>query len=304
VGASAAMTSDIKTPTPDEAIARPEAKRRTRPLRVLARTSAIVLMLGAGWVAGIKTHDTLDIAQLSSAAWTGVAGIGAFLETSGTRIVAGVRNLAQRTTTSSLAMEGGASAAGADEHPERIQIDQVRALSEVAVEGLRGTMDRVVSSMESNQQLLVAKLENLGERLDRVERNAPAAAGAVSTKLEQLNERLDRIERSAAVALSTRQAPALASSPTSAAKPAAELVQASPAAPAATPSLQAPVETKKVAGWVVREVINGKAILQGPRGLIGVSTGDIVPGVGRVGSIARQGGRWIVATNKGVISAR
>ena len=137
-----------------------------------------------------------------------------------------------------------------------------------------------------------------------MERNAPAVAGAVSTKLEQLNERLDRIERSAAVALSTTQVPALVSSPTSAAKPPGELVQASAAAPAATPSLQAPVESKKVGGWVVREVINGTAILQGPRGLIGVSTGDLVPGVGRMGSIARQGGRWIVSTNKGVISAR
>ena len=51
-------------------------------------------------------------------------------------------------------------------------------------------------------------------------------------------------------------------------------------------------------------VINGKAILQGPAGIIGVSTGDLVPGVGRVQSIARLGGRWTVATNKGVISAR
>jgi hypothetical protein len=68
--------------------------------------------------------------------------------------------------------------------------------------------------------------------------------------------------------------------------------------------LQSPNETKKIPNWVVREVINGKAILQGPAGIIGVSTGDLVPGVGRVQSIARQGGRWAVATNKGVISAR
>jgi hypothetical protein len=68
--------------------------------------------------------------------------------------------------------------------------------------------------------------------------------------------------------------------------------------------LQVPIETKKIPNWVVREVLNGKAILQGPAGIIGVSTGDLVPGVGRVQSIARQGGRWTVATNKGVISAR
>jgi hypothetical protein len=67
---------------------------------------------------------------------------------------------------------------------------------------------------------------------------------------------------------------------------------------------QIPVEAKKLSEWVVREVINGTAILKGPWGIIGVSIGDLVPGVGRVQSIARQGGRWTVATNKGVITAR
>jgi hypothetical protein len=54
----------------------------------------------------------------------------------------------------------------------------------------------------------------------------------------------------------------------------------------------------------VREVIDGVAILQGRRGVIEVSVGDVVPGAGRVQSIARQGGRWVVATNTGVITAR
>jgi hypothetical protein len=52
------------------------------------------------------------------------------------------------------------------------------------------------------------------------------------------------------------------------------------------------------------EVIDGVAILRGRRGVIEVSFGDVVPGAGRVQSIARQGGRWIVATNTGVITAR
>ena len=120
-------------------------------------------------------------------------------------------------------------------------------------------------------------------------------------KLEQLNERLDRIERSAAV-VAPPQAPAVATSPTPAARSAAIEAPTSPASSAL--KLQGPIETKKIPNWVVREVINGKAILQGPAGIIGVSTGDLVPGVGRVQSIARQGGRWTVATNKGVISAR
>jgi len=125
------------------------------------------------------------------------------------------------------------------------------------------------------------------------------------TKLQELNERLDRIERSAAVAaLSKVQQPVVANSSmpdTTTAAPSRDLAAAT--APKSEDKPLIP-EDKKIPNWIVREVINGTAILQGPRGVIGVSTGDLVPGVGRVQSIARKGGRWIVATNKGVISAR
>ena len=272
---------------------------------MLASTGALVLMLVAGWVAGVKTHETIDVAQISSTAWRQVATLADFVQSAGTHMLTGVRNLANWSTAPSLAMESATTAvAEADVERITLKIDQVRASSEAAVEGLRGTMDRVVSSMDSNQRQLVTKLEDVGERLDRVERNGPAAAGPVLTKLEQLNERLDRIERSAAVALMPTQAPALASNATPKTTPG--VVQASAPSPAANlpEKPRAPVEAKKITDWVVREVINGKAILQGPRGLIGVSTGDLVPGAGRVQSIARRGGRWIVATNKGLIGGR
>ena len=299
------MTSDIMASTQGQAIARPEATGSIRGWRVLASTGALVLMLVAGWVAGVKTHETIDVAQISSTAWRQVATLADFVQSAGTHMLTGVRNLANWSTAPSLAMESATTAvAEADVERITLKIDQVRASSEAAVEGLRGTMDHVVSSMDSNQRQLVTKLEDVGERLDRVERNGPAAAGPVLTKLEQLNERLDRIERSAAVALMPTQAPALASNATPKATPG--VVQASAPSPAANlpEKPRAPVEAKKITDWVVREVINGKAILQGPRGLIGVSTGDLVPGAGRVQSIARRGGRWIVATNKGLIGGR
>lgn len=214
------MTSDIKAPTQGEAIARPEATGSIRGWRVLASTGALVLMLVAGWVAGVKTHETIDVAQISSTAWRQVATLADFVQSAGTHMLTGVRNLANWSTAPSLAMESATTVvAEADVERITLKIDQVRASSEAAVEGLRGTMDRVVSSMDSNQRQLVTKLEDVGERLDRVERNGPAAAGPVLTKLEQLNERLDRIERSAAVALMPTQAPALASNATPKATP-------------------------------------------------------------------------------------
>ena len=130
------------------------------------------------------------------------------------------------------------------------------------------------------------------------------AAGRVLAKLEQLSERLDRIEQGAAVALRPAPPAAPSTSATPIARSATGSAEASKSAASSALNVQGQNEQRKIPNWVVREVVNGKATLQGPRGVIRVSRGDLVPGVGRVQSIARQGGRWMVATNNGVIGAR
>jgi len=57
-----------------------------------------------------------------------------------------------------------------------------------------------------------------------------------------------------------------------------------------------------IEGWMLREVNNGAAVLEGPNGIWTARQGDTVPGVGRVDSIVRWGERWIVATSGGLIS--
>jgi hypothetical protein len=57
-----------------------------------------------------------------------------------------------------------------------------------------------------------------------------------------------------------------------------------------------------VEGWMLREVNNDAAVLEGPNGILTARRGDTVPGVGRVESIVRWGERWIVATSRGLIS--
>jgi hypothetical protein len=54
-----------------------------------------------------------------------------------------------------------------------------------------------------------------------------------------------------------------------------------------------------IANWMLREVIDGTAVLQGPNGIWRVTRGDTVPGLGRVNSIVRWGNRWVVATSTG-----
>jgi hypothetical protein len=59
-----------------------------------------------------------------------------------------------------------------------------------------------------------------------------------------------------------------------------------------------------IAGWTVRDVVGGKAVLEGPNGIWRVTRGDTVPGVGTVDSIVRWGNRWIVATSGGLITTQ
>jgi hypothetical protein len=70
---------------------------------------------------------------------------------------------------------------------------------------------------------------------------------------------------------------------------------------------QVPVpETKPstIEGWTVREVVGGTAVLEGPNGQWRATSGDTVPGLGKVDSIVRWGSRWIVATSKGLVSTQ
>jgi hypothetical protein len=65
-------------------------------------------------------------------------------------------------------------------------------------------------------------------------------------------------------------------------------------------------ETKPstIDGWVIREVANERAVLQGPSGVWKVARGDTVPGLGTVESIVLWGKRWIVSTSRGLISTQ
>ncbi len=107
-------------------------------------------------------------------------------------------------------------------------------------------------------------------------------------------------------------APGVAATPPN---PIASLLQESATAPGpaaargdakATTRLTPVPETRPatIAGWTVRDVQGGQATLDGPGGVWKVATGDTVPGVGRVLSIVRWGGRWVVATSRGLIATR
>ena len=54
---------------------------------------------------------------------------------------------------------------------------------------------------------------------------------------------------------------------------------------------------------MVRDVYNGIALVESPRGSIEVAPGAIIPGAGTVKSIERRGRGWIVITSRGLIDS-
>ncbi len=118
-----------------------------------------------------------------------------------------------------------------------------------------------------------------------------------AAKLAKLSEVVDKL----------RAAPSVASAPAATAAAAKEVTGSiSPpasAAPAAAPKPEV-ARLPTVEGWVLRDVANGAALIEGRRGMFEVYAGDPIPGLGRVDAIRRQDGRWVVVTSKGLIITR
>jgi hypothetical protein len=56
--------------------------------------------------------------------------------------------------------------------------------------------------------------------------------------------------------------------------------------------------------WAVRDVQNGRALVESRfGGIFDVGAGSVLPGVGRVDSIKRQDGQWLVLTARGTITS-
>ena len=155
------------------------------------------------------------------------------------------------------------------------------------------------ASVEHNSKLGMSQLNKTSDRLDKVEK----AQAEPAAKLARLSDAVEKL----------RAAPA-APVPVAAAPVAPKDVTASITPPATTAAVAAPVplpapkpeiaRLPTVEGWVLRDVANGGALIEGRQGVFEVYAGDPVPGLGRVDAIRKQDGRWVVVTSKGLIIAR
>jgi hypothetical protein len=274
------MITEIKMPPREEVQIAHDVPRRGRKSRFLASSAALLVVLGIGWFAGAKTQDSGLLAQRL---WHTAGAMLADLDARRRQLIEGIE--AHVAVQESKSMERSQTVSGA-EVVERVtgylsrKLDQMGGTSDAAIRELGGAFVRLGGSVESSQRELLAKLDQVQARLDGLERQATSITNTKQTQLpEQPNV-----------------APAI--------RPAHSVQPTVTVAKAKSAPKAAPKEPKKVEHWFVREVVDGVAVLEGPSGVIEVSTGDVVPGMGRVEAISERDGFWVIATNKGAITAR
>lgn len=153
------------------------------------------------------------------------------------------------------------------------------------------------ANIEHTSKTGVSQFNRTNDRLDKLEK----AQAEPMAKLAKLSETVDKL-RATPPAVPAQAAAAAAKETTGSIAP-TQVATAAPAPVPAAPKTEIG-RLPTVEGWVLRDVTNGGALIEGRGGLYEVYAGDPIPGVGRVDAIRRQDGRWVVVTSKGLIVAR
>lgn len=229
--------------------------------------------------------------------WGKDEGAGPERESEQGRGMFGKRRLAALAAVAALAVVAGAAGGVlANTGLSRLVSDQTASAGNRALEASAARMEADIlalkTSVEHISKMAMSQYNKTSDRLDKIEK----AQAEPAAKLARLSEAVDKLRAAAAVA----SVPAAAAP---AAKEVTGSISPSATATAAPPKAEVG-RLPKVEGWVLHEVANGAALIEGRRGIYEVSAGDPVPGLGRVDAIRRQDGRWVVVTSKGLVVAR
>ncbi|WP_188311889.1 hypothetical protein [Salinarimonas soli] len=259
--------------------------------------AAIAMALGLGWVSGLATaiHATPGEVPPAPAALVMDLGVSAPLAIRGSgaetqRLSGDMRTLAGAVADLRAGLDGA-------RQDQAARLARLEAAEAEASARLAGLAERV-GAMKDGEPQLAAILE----RLERMEQAALTRAAAAEPASPQV------------VAVAT---PAPTPAPVPAPVTTGSLPE--PAAPVAAPeprpteraalerapekaAEKAPERTEIVAGWFLRGVHRGIALLEGRRGLVEVRAGEVVPGLGRVEAIERRGRDWVVVTARGIVT--
>jgi hypothetical protein len=219
------------------------------------------------------------------------------------------------------AIGGALATAGFGRHLEQSSGGGDTRTASVPNQAVEESIARIDAELAALKELGAAQSAKVNDRIDKVEK----IQAEPSAKLAKLNDAVERLRvppsaSFAAIAAPKEttgsiQPPAPAPKPeaarqtTLARPPTAErqatVEKQATVAPQATVARQPTVDRlPTVESWVLRDVANGGALIEGRQGMFEVFAGDTVPGLGRVDAVRRQDGHWVVVTPKGLIVAR
>ncbi len=282
-------------PDQEETAPRPDAPRVEAAKPEASRTPGKLMIMSPSDRAWAHEGVAPEAAAGQTAAG-GVPGkrrIGAMAAVVALAVVAGA--LGGALATAGLGHVVGADTAAAGDHALEATVARIDA-DVVALK----------ASVEHTSRTDMAQLNKTSDRLDKLEK----AQAEPAAKLAKLSEAVEKL----------RPAPATAPAAANAAQAAQKEVTGSVTPPSTAPAAlaaAAPKADAKVSDarnevgrlptlddWVLRDVGNGGALIEGRRGMYEVYAGDPVPGLGRVDAIRRQDGHWVVVTSRGLIVAR
>jgi len=154
-----------------------------------------------------------------------------------------------------------------------------------AVKAELAELSALKANLDSATKNTNGQFAKLADRLDRVER----AEAEPSTKIARIADAVDRLEKRS-----------IAAAPAPAPETTGSIASNEPPAP---PSEMKPLD-RILPNWVVQDVHGNRALVASRYGgMFAVAAGGTLPGLGRVESIKRQDGHWIVVTERGVITS-
>ena len=143
-------------------------------------------------------------------------------------------------------------------------------------------IEKTIAAMHEIK-LELAQVAALKSSLENTARNT-------TSQYAKISDRLDRLDQRGIVAAETT----------------ASLPVVVPAVPAALPTGAEPpkLSDRVLQNWIVHDVQNGRALVESRYGgLFAVAAGSVLPGIGRVDTIKRQDGHWVVLTARGTITS-
>ena len=126
-----------------------------------------------------------------------------------------------------------------------------------------------------------AELSAIKTTLDSAARNSTSQFAKIADRLDRLDQR------------------------TAAAAAAPETTGSIANAPSAVPPPEPPKLADRILpDWIVQDVQNGRALVESRYGgVFDVGAGSVLPGIGRVETVKRQDGQWVVVTARGLITS-